>query len=422
MSVASEVSLIERSAERVERETAPCATDAGALVRVLHVINGEHYAGAERVQDQLALRLPEFGYEVGFVCVKPNRFADMRMARSAPLINVPMQSRFDLRPAARLARLIRREGYRLIHTHSPRAALVGSLAATWAEVPMVHHMHGQTSTEVRRRWLSRLSAFVERVIVRRAATIAVSESLCRHLRAHGYAKRPLHVVPNGVPARGELPPPRTRPADDWTIGTVAMFRPRKGIEVLLQAIALLRSRGMAIRLRAVGGFETSGYEREAKQFAARLGLGDAVQWIGFRRDVDTELALMDVLVLPSLISEGMPMSLLEAMAAGVPVVGTHVDGVVDVIRHRVDGLLARPGDSEDLAGALAQIICGDVDWLALREAAHRRHAETFSDRSMAAGVAAVYDRVLASHARVLPANHNLNAAAEFSVGSRRPPR
>jgi glycosyltransferase involved in cell wall biosynthesis len=421
---------MELHAERVERAAVSCATDVGASVRVLHVINGEHYAGAERVQDQLALRLPEFGYDVGFVCVKANRFAATREAQVAPLINLPMRSRFDLRPAASLARHVRGEGYRLIHTHSPRAALIGSLAAAWAGVPLVHHMHGQTSTEVKRRWLSRLSALVERVAVRRATTIAVSESLCRHLRAQGYGKRLLNVVPNGVPARADLPPPRTRADDDWTIGTVAMFRPRKGIEVLLQAIALLRSRGMAVRLRAVGGFETSGYEREAKQFAKRLGLGDAVHWTGFRRDVDAELAMMDVLVLPSLISEGMPMSLLEAMAAGVPVVGTRVDGVVDAIRDRIDGLLARPGDSEDLAGALGQIICGDVDWLALREAAHRRQAEAFSDRSMAAGIAAVYDRVLAGGStpltaggsRGLPADRSLSAADELSIGSRRLPR
>ncbi|HEY2148536.1 MAG TPA: hypothetical protein VGH32_11400 [Pirellulales bacterium] len=77
------------------------ATARGAAVRVLHIINGEHYAGAERVQDQLALRLPEFGYEVGFACVKPNRFAKMRSAQASPLVAIPMRSRLDLRPALR---------------------------------------------------------------------------------------------------------------------------------------------------------------------------------------------------------------------------------------------------------------------------------------------------------------------------------
>jgi glycosyltransferase involved in cell wall biosynthesis len=177
-----------------------------------------------------------------------------------------------------------------------------------------------------------------------------------------------------------------------------MFRPRKGIEVLLEAVGRLRSRGMSVRLRAVGPFETPDYERETKAFAARLGLSEAVEWAGFRRDVNAELDAMDVFVLPSLISEGMPMSVLEAMAAGVPVVGTRVDGVVDVIRDRINGLLASPGNADDLARALAEIIRGDVDWSVLRQNAHRRHAETYSDRRMAAGVAAIYDDLLAGRA------------------------
>lgn len=387
------MSIVENTNSEQTHAAAP-----GELLRVLHVINGEHYAGAERVQDRLAVRLPEFGYTVGFACVKPDRFDGMRSAQSAPLVKLPMRSRFDLRPARLLARLVRREGYQLIHTHTPRAALVGSLAAAQAGVPMVHHMHGQTSTEVARRWLSRLSAFVERTTVRRAVTIAVSASLGRHLQAHGYAKRRVVVVPNGVAGPDRLPPPHTRAGNSWTIGTLAMFRPRKGIETLLEAIAALRSRGHDVRLRAVGGFETPAYEREVKQLAARVGLEAAVEWAGFRRDIEPELAAMDALVLPSLISEGMPMSLLEAMAAGVPVIGARVDGIVDVIRDGVDGLLAEPGDAADLARAIEQVIIGEIDVAALRETAFQRYTSQFSDRSMAAGVAAVYDVVLAGRA------------------------
>ncbi|HEY2148286.1 MAG TPA: glycosyltransferase family 4 protein, partial [Pirellulales bacterium] len=240
-----------------------------------------------------------------------------------------------------------------------------------------------------------ISAWIERRSIGKAAIIAVSESVRRHLRTCGYAKRTVHVVPNGVPARSELLERTSSPRGVWTIGTLAMFRPRKGIEVLLVAVGMLRSRGMSVRLRAVGPFETPDYERETKAFAARLGLSEAVEWAGFRRDVNAELDAMDVFVLPSLISEGMPMSVLEAMAAGVPVVGTRVDGVVDVIRDRINGLLASPGNADDLARALAEIIRGDVDWSVLRQNAHRRHAETYSDRRMAAGVAAIYDDLLA---------------------------
>ena len=76
-----------------------CAADSPPkTLRVLHVINGEHYAGAERVQDLLAARLPEFGTQVHFVCVKPDRFPTTRHCQTAPLTLMPMRFRFDLRP------------------------------------------------------------------------------------------------------------------------------------------------------------------------------------------------------------------------------------------------------------------------------------------------------------------------------------
>ena len=104
---------------------------------------------------------------------------------------------------------------------------------------------------------------------------------------------------------------------------------------------------------------------------------------------------MDLFVLPSLFGEGLPMVLLEAMAAGVPVVAARVEGVPEAIRDGIDGLLVPPGSAEHLARAVASVVRGEVDWAAWRASASARQAEHFSDRSMAAGVAKVYDRVLA---------------------------
>lgn len=366
----------------------------GSLVRVLHVINGEHYAGAERVQDHLAIGLPEQGFEVGFACVKPGRFAAMRQAQHAPLVELPMGGRADLRPAVRLARLVRDEGYALIHSHTPRSALVAATAATLARVPLVHHVHSQTAVEVGRRWLTRTTALVERLSLWRAAgLVAVSGSLFRYLHANGYAQHRIWLVPNGVPVQGPLGP-WNRFHSTWTLGALAWLRPRKGIEVLLEAMALLKARGIAVRLRAVGQFDSEEYEREIKSRAQALGIADAVEWVGFRQDVTDQLRQMDIFVLPSVLSEAMPMSILEAMAAGTPVVGTRVDGVTDLVADGEDGLLARPGDPQDLAGVLSRMIGGKVDVGRLRRAAHRKQAERFSDASMAAGVAEVYREVL----------------------------
>jgi glycosyltransferase involved in cell wall biosynthesis len=362
-------------------------------LRVLHVVNGEHFAGAERVQDLLALRLPEFGIETAFVCLKPDRFPAARRS-STPLYKLAMLGRFDLRPAWQLARLIREEDFALLHTHTPRGALVGRIAARLAGVPMVHHVHGQTASEVGRRWLSRFNAVVERFSLSQAtAVIAVSESAGRYIAAHGIAAERVRVVSNGVPACERLLP-RVPPRETWILGTIALFRPRKGLETLLEALALLRQQEIQFRLRAVGSFETADYERTVRAHAARLGLGDCIEWTGFRSDVAAELAAMDLLVFPSRLAEGLPMVIIEAMAAGTPIVGTRVDGVADAIRDGADGLLCEPENPAALAASIASVVRGEVDWQALRTSAWHRQREQFSDRSMARGIAELYREIL----------------------------
>jgi len=223
--------------------------------------------------------------------------------------------------------------------------------------------------------------------------IAVSESLGRHMEKAGWDRSRISVVPNGVPRMATLLS-RTPPLGRWTIGTVALFRPRKGTEVLLEALAILDRQDMPVRLRAVGPFETPEYEAELKERVRRLGLAGLVQWTGFAEDVGAELSRIDLFVLPSLFGEGMPMVVLEAMAAGVPVVATDVEGVAEAIRDGRDGLIVPPSNPQELARAIGRILHGEADWMALRSSALERQAESYSDASMAAGVAAAYREVL----------------------------
>ena len=361
--------------------------------RVLHLINGEHYSGAERVQDLLALRLPEFGFDVGFACVKPGKFLEMRQSQGTPLYTFPMRSRIDLTCAWRLGRFIRRAGYDLLHTHTPRTALIGSLAAAIANVPLVHHVHSPTAADSTHRVRNWLNAVCERAGLRRAAkAIAVSNSMGAYARNQRLTAEQVAVVPNGVPPG--LLIPRVTPQGTWTLGTVALFRPRKGTEVLLEALAILKQQNLPVRLRAVGGFETPAYEADILRQAERLAVVDAIDWTGFTRNVSAELARMDLFVLPSLFGEGLPMVILEAMGAGIPVIATRVEGAPEAIRDGIDGLIANPRDPRDLAAAIGRMVRGEVDWQSLRESAHQRQSDRFSDRSMAAGVAEVYRELL----------------------------
>ncbi len=347
------------------------------------------------MQDLLALGLRELGVEAGFACVKPGRFPALRRAADAPLFEVRMASRVDLRTAWRVAQIVQRQQYHLIHAHTPRTAMIGRLATALVGVPLVYHVHSPAWRDTTRPWNNCVNGLIEWASLCGAAhVITVSASLRRRMERQGVARSRLSVVHNGVPSPAELPN-RALPRPPWTLGTVALFRPRKGVEVLLEALGLLEREGIPVRLRAVGPFETSQYESQLKTLAARLGIGHLVCWTGFSSDVQLELAQMDVFVLPSLFGEGLPMVVLEAMAAGVPVVASAVEGVPEVIRHGIDGLLAKPGDAADLARAVADVVRGRADWSRLRAQAHQRQAEHFSDRSMAAGVAAVYRKVLA---------------------------
>jgi glycosyltransferase involved in cell wall biosynthesis len=385
----------ERATYRADYPNADAAAGSNAI-QVLHLVNGEHYSGAERVQDLLARQLPRFGCEVSFACVKPRRFPDARQSKNAPLFKMPMRGRFDLRVVKHIVDLVCSEGYELIHAHTPRTALVGRMAALRAGVPLVYHVHSPAGRDSTRRLLNSVNALVEWATVRDAdRLIAVSPSVREYMIGRGVPDERVVCVPNGVPLAGHNIE-RAAPTHAWTLGSIALFRPRKGVEILLEALAALRSRGANLRLRAVGSFETAGYETTIRALAVRLGLEGAIDWIGFTRNVNRELAKIDVFVLPSLFGEGLPMVVLEAMAAGLPVVASRVEGVPEAVAHRQTGLLFEPGSVSQLAAAIDEIIKGEVDYAALSCGARRRHAERFSDEKMAAGVANVYRDVLAN--------------------------
>lgn len=376
----------------------PPERSATATVRVLHVVNGEHYSGAERVQDLLGLTLPQFGYSVGFASLKPGKFGDHRRSIDSPLYEVPMRGRWDLGVARRLAKLVRQEEYSLIHAHTPRSLLVAYLASRLAGVPLVYHVHSPASRDSTRRLANWANHWVERGCANRAdRLVTVSPTLTNHMRQMGVSPDKLHCVLNGVPRLPEEVARRRRqPIAPFNVAMIALFRPRKGVEFLLDALAVLRSRELDIRLEAIGPFETPEYEQQVRARVKKLGLEEHVHWSGFTDDVNAALAGVDALALPSLFGEGLPMVVLEAMAAGLPVVATRCEGTTEAILHRETGFLVEPGSVNQLADALEELFNGETDYARMALAARERHADHFSTEAMARSVAGVYDGLLRS--------------------------
>jgi glycosyltransferase involved in cell wall biosynthesis len=358
--------------------------------KVLHLINGEHFSGAERVQDLLAMALPEFGYEVGFACLKPDKFPQVRQSTDSELFDATMRSKFDLRCVSKVVSIFRENKYSVLHAHTPRTLLIARLAAGKLKCPLVYHVHSPVGRDSERGLANRINTWLESWSLRSVdRMICVSNSLAEYMKELGHHPDKIRVVCNGVAAIRDLPP-RQLPCATWTIGTMALFRPRKGMEVLLDAVATLKTRGVNIRLRAVGPFETSGYETEIMNRVNALQIGDMIDWTGFQTDVNQQLRKMDLFVLPSLYGEGLPMVVLEAMANAVPVVASRVEGIPEAVRDGVDGLIFEPGSPADLADRLEGLI-GDADrWQTMSHNCVEHQRSELSEQSMAKGVAGVY--------------------------------
>ncbi len=374
--------------------------DTKPPVRCLHIINGQHYSGAERVQDLLALSLDQFGYEVHFATLMEGKYADNRRS-TVPLHAVPMRGRLDFSTVGKLASLVQQHQYRVLHAHTPRSLMVAASLAKRSKLPLVYHVHspvGRDST----RWLqNQINLWIEKRSLRRVARmIAVSDSIGQYMAGLGYGQDRLTVVPNGVPIVADEQIQQLAASEvfrspwQWTLGTVALFRPRKGTEVLLEAVAQLTASGLDVGVLAVGGFETPEYERSLQNKVRDLQLTDRVHWTGFTRQVNEYFPKMDAFVLPSLFGEGLPMVILESMALGRPVVASRVEGIEQAIRDGVDGRIVRPGDPGDLAAGLKSILTTKQDLHAMGQAAQERQRLHFSDLSMCRGTAAVYDSLL----------------------------
>ena len=361
----------------------------------LHLINGEHFSGAERVQQLLGNRLPDFGVAANFACLKPGKFPELSGLECDRVRSIGMKSRFDLSIVQRITDYAYETQTDVLHAHTPRTAMIASFVAKRCSLPWVYHVHSPTARDSTRALVNRVNDWVEAYSLRNADhIITVSKSLRREMLSRGHSRHKITAVANGVAEQPPIDPTERISTDHWKLGMVALVRPRKGIEVLLEAIAKLNEERSRITLDVIGGFETPEYETSIRALIQRLNLEGVVHLRGFTKDVPAVMRTFDAMVLPSLFGEGMPMVVLEALACGVPVIATRVEGTPEVIRHGQEGLLARPQDPDSLSQAIRAFISDRSDWCRMSRSAVQRHRQGFSDTRMAERTARVYRNLL----------------------------
>jgi len=298
----------------------------------------------------------------------------------------------QLQPAGRIgqiremARLFREEQIDIVHTHNTYPHLYASVAARWAGVPVViQTRHGQRAghgwkSRVSYRWAAHL---VDRVV-------AVSEDAARLcVDVDGLPTRKVQRIWNGIDLdQFEYSGPATKPVAI----AVARLSAEKDFPTLLRAMALASQQMPDLQLQIVG----EGPERTKLESLTReLGLTSRVEFLGERRDVPELLKQAGFFVTASL-TEGISLTLLEAMAVGLPVVATDVGGNPEIVEDNITGLLAPAGQPDALAAAMVNMARNSSSWPTMGRAGRDRVCEWFDVRRMAADYEALYVELMQS--------------------------
>lgn len=255
----------------------------------------------------------------------------------------------------RLAKELRTWPAQVVQTVLPTSDMIGRSLAWLAGVPAIFSsIRGRNIDKPGwQRWLDRRTAHLAEAVVfndRDAVPFAI--------RHEGIRAGQVVYIPNGVSITTARRPPGdirrelgTSP-DATVIATVARLHPSKGQQYLLRAFRLVRDRRPGAVLWLVGDGECRGaLERETTE----LGIAESVRFAGTRRDVRDILDAVDLFALPSL-WEGMPNALMEAMAAGRPVVASDTDAIRELVIHGKTGWMVRPGDAEGLAHCMTDVL------------------------------------------------------------------
>jgi len=319
-----------------------------------------------------------------------------------PSMGRPIRLHRDLHALIRLVRLFRRIRPDLVHTHTAKAGTLGRLAARFTGVPvLVHTFHGHALDGYFSAPATRLFLEIERRLARITHRIlAVSPRVRESLLALGIGRPDqVEVVPLGLDlARflacgrggGVLRPALGIPDATPLLGSIGRLVPIKDHPTLFRAVARLQG-PHAPHLVVVGDGEA---RPRLTQLARDLGVGERVHFLGWRSDLEAILSEVDVIVSASQ-NEGTPVALIEAMAAGVPVVATDVGGVGDLVQPGRTGWLAPAAAPELLAATLAKVLAGPRGWPAItgpaRELVRARHSVS----GLVSSMERLYERLIA---------------------------
>jgi glycosyltransferase involved in cell wall biosynthesis len=363
-------------------------------VRALYIASFPR-AGTVTHVKTLAPSVAATGVDVHVVCANERLAGEFRRAGVEATV-LELRHKADLANAARMRRLL--AGADVVHTHDRRAGLLARPLARVLGTRVVETFHGVPEdlapdvgrgsargdqVPLRRLVRYRGSLALEALLARLGRVIVPSHALADYLLRHGFPVERTRVIPYGIDIRRREPPP---PQERFTVATSAYLIPRKGIDVLIAAAARAASRPR------VDVYGDGPLRRELEEQARTLDVD--VRFHGEVADVRERLEQADVFVLPTR-GDNLPVAILEAMAAALPVVSSRVGGVPELVAHGETGLLVDADDPDELARALDELASDRARREAFGRNAATRAAERFEAGVVARAVVGLYEEMAA---------------------------
>jgi glycosyltransferase involved in cell wall biosynthesis len=347
---------------------------------------------------RLARRLRE-RYRFVFACLEERGTLGEELQQEGFTVEViARRPGLDLRSTWRLGRWLRRERVDVLHAHQYTPFFYAITARwPWSRPPILFTEHGRHQPDYPRRkriWFNGL------MIRKRDHVVAVGEAVRQALIVNeGIADKRIEVVYNGIDAdrfagrpgdRGEVRRELGLETDEPLILQVARLDYLKDHATAVRSMKRVIQEKPTARLLLVGeGPE----EQLIRAHVEQLGLGSAVVFLGLRKDVARLLQAADLFLLSS-VSEGIPLTLIEAMCAGLPVVSTRVGGTAEVVIDGETGMLTPAGDDTDMAGAIVRLLGDSAMRQRMGNAGRERARQLFSEATMAEQYASLYEEML----------------------------
>jgi glycosyltransferase involved in cell wall biosynthesis len=335
-------------------------------MRILYTVLLPNIAGGEKVCLDIMRSARDRGHTVCLLVPASGSVLDTAKAEGFEAYIFPMERTFQIHRAIAFARFLRKWKADLVHTHIGLQGMVlARIGARLAGVPIVNHIHLNHSFN-KNPIIQTIQRFADNNTTHLASSlIAVSEDTKRLMEKDGNPPSKLVVIPNGttlqsVTTSEEILQTKSDlglSGESIVVGCVARLNPSKGQHHLLEILPRLLRENNYIIVLFIGEdtSEAQLYLQQLEQIVADNNLDNSVLFLGFRNDVSRLMKGFDIFVLPTY-REAMPLTILEAMAAGKPVVSTKVNGIPEVVIDGQTGLLVEAGDAEALADALISLI------------------------------------------------------------------